>query len=47
VFHEFGEAKFAYFGSSLGSSQFTPLPQQPQKKKKKTMLNLKVVKIDL
>jgi len=39
----FGHAKFAYGGSILGSSQFTLLPQLPPK----TMLDLKVVKIDL
>jgi len=42
VFHGFGQAKFAYGGSILGSSQFTLLPQLPLK----TMLSLKVVKID-
>jgi len=36
------QAKFAYGGSILGLSQFTLLPQLPLK----TMLNLKVVKID-
>jgi len=41
AFYGFGQAKFAYCGSSLGSSQFT-LPQLPTK----TILNLKVVKID-
>jgi len=42
AFHGFEQAKFAYGGSVLGSSQFTLLPQQPLK----TMLNLKMVKID-
>jgi len=42
VFHRFKQAKFAYSGSILGSSQFTLLPQLPLK----TMLILKVVKID-
>jgi len=42
VFHGFGQAKFAYGGSILGSSQFTLLPQLPLK----TMLSVKVVKID-
>jgi len=42
VFHGFGQAKFDYGGSILGSSQFTLLPQLPLK----TMLGLKVVKID-
>jgi len=36
-FHGFGQAKFAYAGSILGSSQFTLLPKLPLK----TMLNLK------
>jgi len=40
VFHRFVQAKFAYGGSVLGSSQFTLLPHLPLK----TMLNLKVVK---
>jgi len=31
-FHRFGQAKFAYGGSVLGSGQFTLLPQQPLKK---------------
>jgi len=39
---DFWQAKFAYGGSILGSSQFTLLPQLPQK----MMLDLKVVKID-
>jgi len=43
AFQGFGQAKFAYGGSVLGSSQFTLLPQLPLK----TMLDLKVVKIDL
>jgi hypothetical protein len=38
----FGQAKFAYDGSILGSSQFTLLSQMPLK----MMLNLKVVKSD-
>jgi len=42
VFHGFGQAKFAYGGSILGSSQFTLLPQLPVK----AMVDLKVVKID-
>jgi len=42
AFHGFGQAKFAYGGSVLGSSQHTQLPQLPLK----MMLNLKVVKID-
>jgi len=41
-FHTFGQAKFAYGRSVLGSSQFTLLPQIPLK----MMLDLKVVKID-
>ncbi len=41
MFHGFGQAKFAYCGSILGSSQFTIMPQLPLK----TILNLKVVKI--
>jgi len=36
------QAKFAYGGSILGSSQFTLLPQLPLK----TRLDLKVVKTD-
>jgi hypothetical protein len=43
AFQGFGQAKFAYGGSVLGSSQFTLLPQLPLQ----TMLDLKVVKIDL
>ncbi len=42
AFHRFGQAKLAYSGSILGSSQFTLLPQLPPK----MMLDLKVVKID-
>ncbi len=42
MFHGFGQAKFAYGGSILGSSQFTLLPQLPVK----AMVDLKVVKID-
>ncbi len=38
----FGQAKFAYGGLVLGSSQFALLPQLPLK----TMLGIKVVKID-
>jgi len=41
VFHRFGQAKFAYCGSILGSNKFTLLPQLPLK----IMLNLKLVKI--
>jgi hypothetical protein len=41
VLHGFGQAKFAYDGSILGSSQFTLLPQLPFR----MMLSLKVVKI--
>jgi len=40
-FHGFGQAKFAYDVSILGSSQFTLLPQLPLK----TMLSLKVIKM--
>jgi len=43
AFHRFGQAKFPDGGSVLGSSQFSVLPQLPQK----TMLSLKEVKIDL
>ncbi len=43
VFHGFGQAKFANGGLILGSSQFTLLLQLPLK----TMLSLKVVKLDL
>jgi hypothetical protein len=42
VFHRFRKAKFAYSGSVLSSSQFSILPQLPQKMK----LASKVVKID-
>jgi hypothetical protein len=42
AFHRFGQANFAYGGSSLGSCQFTLLPKLPIK----MMLNLKVFKID-
>jgi len=42
VFHRFGQAKFAFGGSILGSNQITLLPQVPLK----MMLNSKVVKID-
>jgi hypothetical protein len=42
VFHRFKKAKFAYGGSILSSSQFSILPQLPQKMK----LASKVVKID-
>ena len=42
AFHRFGQAKFAYGGPVLGSSQFLLLPQLPQK----MMLASKVVKID-
>ncbi len=42
AFHGFGQAKFAYGGSILGSSQFSMLLQLPLK----SMLNLKVVKIE-
>jgi len=42
VFHGFGQAKFAYGGSILGSSQFTLLPQLT----KKTILASKVFKND-
>jgi len=31
VFHRFWQAKFAYGGSILGTSQFSLLPQLPQK----------------
>jgi len=43
VFHGFGQAKFPDSGLVLGSIQFSLLPQLPLK----TMLGLKVVKIDL
>jgi len=43
AFHQFGQAKLFHDGGSvLGSSQFSILPQLPQK----MMLGLKVVKID-
>jgi hypothetical protein len=42
VFHGFGQAKFAYGGSILGSSQLTVLPQLTSK----MMLSLKVLKLD-
>jgi len=42
VFHGFGQVKFAYGGSVLGSSQFTVLPQLTLK----TMIGLKEVTID-
>jgi len=42
-FTGFWQAKFAFSGLILGSSQFTILPQMPLK----MMLSLKVVKIDL
>ncbi len=42
TFHGFGQAKFAYGGSNLGSSRFTILAQLLLK----MMLVLKVVKID-
>jgi hypothetical protein len=42
LFHGFGQAKFTYGGSILGSSQFTLLPPLPLK----MMLSLKLVKID-
>jgi len=40
AFHRFGQAKFAYGGSILGSGQFTLMAQLPLK----TMLDFKVVK---
>jgi len=43
AFHGFGQAKFAHGGSILGSRKFSQLPQLPLK----TMLNLKLVRIDL
>jgi hypothetical protein len=43
VFHQFRQAKFAYVGAILGSSQFLQLPQLPQKLK----FTSKVVKIIL
>jgi hypothetical protein len=42
VFRGFGQAKYPNGGSTLGSSQFSLLPQLPLK----MMLDLKVVKID-
>ncbi len=42
VFPRFGQAKFPYGSSVLGSSQFSILPQLPPK----ILLNSKVVKID-
>ncbi len=42
AFHGFLQAKFPYRGLVLGSSQFLPLPQLPQK----TTLNLKIVNFD-
>jgi hypothetical protein len=42
VFHRFKQAKFAYGGSILSSSQFLLLPQLPQKME----LASKVVKVD-
>jgi len=42
AFHRFGQAKFTFGGSVLGSSQFSVLPQLPRN----TMLGLKEVKID-
>ncbi len=43
VFHRFRQAKFAYGGLLLSPSQYLLLPKQPLK----TMLTIKVVKIDL
>jgi hypothetical protein len=43
AFHGFGKAKLPYGGLVLGSSQFSPLPQLPQK----ATLNSKVVKFNL
>jgi len=43
AFHGFGQVKFPYGGLVLGPSQFSPLPQLPQK----ATLNSKVVKFDL
>jgi len=43
VFHGFGQAKFAYGSSILGSNQFSQLTQLPLK----TMLSLEVIKFDL
>jgi hypothetical protein len=42
VFQGFVQAKFAYNGSVLGSSQFALLPQLPVK----MTLDFKVIKID-
>jgi len=42
AFRRFGQAKFAYGGLLLGSSQFSILPQLPQK----MMLASKVIRID-
>jgi hypothetical protein len=42
AFQGFGQAKFPDDGLTLGSNQFSILPQLPQK----TMLGLKGVKID-
>ena len=42
AFHRFGQAKFGNGGSILSSSQFSQMPQQPQK----MTLALKVVQID-
>jgi hypothetical protein len=42
VFHQFRQAKFAYDGSILSSSQFLLLPQPPRK----VELASKVVKVD-
>jgi hypothetical protein len=42
VFHQFRQAKFAYGGLVLNSSQFLLLTQRPLK----TTLALKVVKIE-
>ncbi len=42
MFHRFRQAKFAYGGSILSSSQFLLLPQLPQKME----LASKVVKVD-
>jgi hypothetical protein len=42
VFYQFRQAKFAYGGSILSSSQFLLMPQLPQKME----LASKVVKVD-
>jgi len=42
AFHRFGQAKFPYGDSVLGSSQFTLLPKLPLK----MMLDLKAIKIN-